>query len=125
MPKEYRIKGGSRSLEDVEMFRLEQMPTFDYARRTKMNVTHSDGTVRIAYDFDSRGERLTKSLCEKHGKPCFDVPLIYYDGWYVDDKNLLGWLRREQISVLNVAGNSDPLIEPTVERFLIEIFEAA
>lgn len=125
MPKGFRTKEGPLDPETVALFGLHETETSDYPPRTAMNVNFADGTVRLGYDFNSRGERLTKKLCEKYGRPYFDVSLDYYDGWHVDDEGLLNWITLNKIHVLNVAGNAEKHIEIVVEQFLTEVFEAA
>jgi hypothetical protein len=66
-------------------------------------VANSDGTIRLAGNFDSRGEICTLKAIEKYKKTHFDVDLA--DPPPV--QNLLDWLTNNNIEVLNVAGNSE------------------
>lgn len=125
MPRGFRTKSGSLSASEVAKFGLREHSSDKYPPRTETNVVISDGTVRLAYNFASPGERLTKKLCIKYGKPYFDVSLAYYDGWHIDDEGLSDWLEAKQIEVLNVAGNADIWIERPVEQFLVEVFKTA
>lgn len=102
-----------------------------YAARTEANVRDSDVTLRIASNFKSPGEKLTKLCTFKYGKPRFDV--------FVDVKfgveqfrelrfqTLLTFLQRYNVRALNVAGNSEqtsPGIGAVAEEFLVAVFRA-
>jgi 5'(3')-deoxyribonucleotidase len=50
------------------MLILKQDDSPDYKPRTEVNVKQSDVTMAIAVNFDSPGEKLTKSLALSHGK---------------------------------------------------------
>jgi len=73
----------------------------DYAERTKQNVINSDGTIRLAINFSSAGERCTLNAIKQYNKPYFDINLM-------DPPlclNVLTWLISNEIKILNVAGN--------------------
>ncbi len=101
-PKGFRTsKGSNQDLKDL--FALEETESRSYFKRTYLNVKHSDGTIRLATNFLSSGEILTKAYCEKENKPYFDVNLKDP----IPVKYTIGWLTEHKIEVLNVAGNRD------------------
>jgi len=74
-----------------------------YVPRTIENVKNSDGTLRMAIDFQSPGEQLTLLATEQNNKPCFDIDII--DPPPV--LRLYNWLLEHNIKVLNIAGNAE------------------
>ena len=73
-----------------------------YKERTYENVRVSDGTIRCCVDFFTPGELCTFNAIRKFKKPHFDVYLPNP----ASHKDLLIWLLRYNIKVLNVAGNT-------------------
>lgn len=74
-----------------------------YAARTFANVRDSCGTIRLAVDFNSAGEKCTLRAIQQYKKPYFDVDLnkpttIYLARYWIEENN---------IRILNVAGNSE------------------
>lgn len=100
-----------------------------YAQRTEQNVRGSDGTLRIASNFRSAGEKLTKLMTMEHKKPRFDV-LIDSDWLHNEEmkavaaRAIRAWFRQFKVRVLNVAGNSEqtsPGIGAIAEAFLFDV----
>lgn len=102
MPRGFQTSRGPNP-DLARAFGLREHPG-GYAERTGANVRDSDGTVRIAACWTTLGERCTLKWLRRLGKPFLDV-----------DRNaprpveeVIAWLRRHQIQVLNVAGNVEP-----------------
>ncbi len=74
-----------------------------YKPRTRKNVADSDGTIRLARDFNSRGEICTLNAINDYGKEKFDVDLS--DPPPISD--VIQWIEEKNIRTLNVAGNSE------------------
>jgi Circularly permutated YpsA SLOG family len=78
--------------------------TGDYAERTAANVRDSDGTIRFASSFRTFGELCTMKWITHYGRPHIDIdirsprPVI----------DIVEWMRKHNICVLNVAGNTEP-----------------
>lgn len=139
MPLGYRTLSGPRP-EFAELYGMREHETRDYPPRTSANVRESDGTLRIAVDFESAGERSTMSAIQRHKKPVFNVnvflkkpvvphelgPCIVADWAYTPiPEQVADWIVERKIVVLNVAGNSEltaPGIGAVAERFLSEVF---
>ena len=58
-----------------EKYKLNEMKTSNYNRRTEQNVIDSDGTLILFQRQMSGGTELTYRLAEKHRKPCHAVDL--------------------------------------------------
>ena len=67
--------GGLRFGEYAKQYGLTEHTTTNYVDRTEVNVRESDGTIRLATDFNSAGERCTLRFIELHKKPYFDVDM--------------------------------------------------
>ncbi|MFG6101208.1 putative molybdenum carrier protein [Leptothoe sp. EHU-05/26/07-4] len=80
----------------LTLFGLKEHPTPGYPARTKANVEDSDGTVWFGYE-GSPGGKLTCGTARRLGKPLIINPSTAHD--------MLVWLKKNEISVLNVAGN--------------------
>lgn len=121
MPKGWRTQDGPKPHFE-KMFGMEEHHQSAYPGRTFKNVMSSDGTVRIAYNFTTAGEVLTKKAIDQYKKPWFDV-----DPSVPGQPSMLAdWIIANDIVVLNVAGNSkktSPTIGPWAYRFLLEVFE--
>lgn len=122
MPAGFRTQDVSRP-EYERMFGVRCTDTFDYLPRTRLNVQESDGTVRFAWDWTSRGELATLRELRRAGKPYYDVTIVReIDGATDFDclpSELRYWLGTQGIRVLNVAGNASWWIEAIVEEFLV------
>ena len=84
--------------------------TGDYAERTAANVRDSDGTIRFAGSFRTFGELCTMKWITHYGRPHIDIdirsprPVI----------DIVEWMRKHNICVLNVAGNTEPKSRPAL-----------
>lgn len=120
MPAGYRTARGGRP-EYAELYGVRCTATEDYPARTALNVMEADATVRFAWDWKSRGERVTLRAIRKHGKPYTDITIRRQEDGATDFNRLPSelryWLR--DVQVLNVAGNSSCWIEGIVEEFLV------
>jgi hypothetical protein len=90
-----------------------------YVVRTKANVRDSDGTIRIAKNFKSKGEVCTLKAIEHFNKPYFDV-----DANTPPDAELIqeikDWLEENNIEVLNVAGNRET-VSPGICKLTVKL----
>jgi len=120
MTRDWRTKEGPKP-EYAEEYGMEACLTNDYPSRTFRNVESSDGTLRIAYNFGTPGERCTLNAIESFRKPHFDVKLHLDDalGYKADDViAAFHWVQDNDIQVLNVAGNANANIEDRVFAFV-------
>lgn len=77
----------------------------EYPARTINNVQDSDATVIFTRNPPGAGSLLTEKFCKYCGKPYF----IFYDGSvaYACAMNLVQFLDRNCVKILNVAGSRD------------------
>lgn len=126
MPQGFKTNDGSNP-QLAQEFGLREHRG-DYAERTATNVRDSDGTVRIAGTFNTRGEQCTLNCLRRQHKPHIDVDM--HSPLEVED--VVDWIRRHDIRVLNVAGNVRPKsrtakswgIEEFTIEFLSKVFKA-
>lgn len=74
-----------------------------YQPRTFANVRDSDGTIRLAYDHESAGEKCTLKAIQKYNKPYLDIDLNNELPFIFD---VISWIDDNNIKVLNIAGNA-------------------
>jgi hypothetical protein len=119
-PKNCRTEIGDRP-ELIARFGLEETKTSNYVPRTMANAKLGDGTIRFAFNFDSKGEICTKNACEKYNKPIIDVDVT--EPRPVEE--VVNWIVENKIETLNVAGNREskyPGMEKFVVKYLSEVF---
>ena len=120
-PKGFKTSGGhARGL--LESYGLKEARG-GYKARTWTNVRDSDGTIRLAVDFSSRGEKCTANAIHSFQRPWFDVnlPVFFNQEFFVVD-----WIKCHKIKVLNVAGNTQRGsfdVYSAVKDFLISVFK--
>ena len=74
-----------------------------YRDRTWQNVLDSNATIRLAFDFNSPGERCTKKAIIRYKKPHYDIDLRNP----VIPQIIVEWLKINNVSILNIAGNTE------------------
>jgi hypothetical protein len=93
-------------------YRLLEMPTGEYSKRTEKNILDSDGTLIISHGLLTGGSALTTGFAEHHGKPWIHIDLEA-TSCPEAARMIREWVRRYSITVLNVAGaraSKDPMI---------------
>lgn len=114
IPKGYRTLDGPHP-EYKRVYGLTEHPSWAYPPRTESNVRDSDGTMRFATDWDSKGEKLTRKFIDKYKRPFFDVdpnnPPEIEDARH--------WIDSFNIQILNVAGNSEQTSRG-IQKFVVE-----
>ncbi len=132
MPKGFRTLEGSRP-DLAGLFGLQEHKSDTYPPRTFLNAKESDGTLRIALDFNSAGEKCTLKAVQQYRKPYFDIH-VSRDPHDPEQKRLFtrttiaeirSWIQQHNIQTLNVAGNSEktaPGIQAFGEWYLTLLF---
>jgi len=121
MPRGFRAQDGPHP-EFAELYGIQEHASERYPPRTALNVKESDGTLCFATEWDSPGEVLTRQFCERYGRPRLEVT----PGGDVTAAEVAEWITRNNIRVLNVAGNTQrtsPGIADFVTEFLAEVFK--
>ena len=122
MPFGYKTLDGCKP-EYKQLYGVVAHSSSSYVPRTRLNVKDSEGTIRLAYNFQSRGEICTLKAIEDHKKEHFDVDLS--DPPPIS--TVTNWISCLRIEVLNVAGNAEQTSPGTHEaatRYLEQVFEA-
>lgn len=102
-PKGYQTLCGEQPFLLGKVFRLKQHTSKNYQARTFANVRDSDGTLRLAFNFSSPGERCTMRAIRYFERPNLDIPLV---DPLPHVKGAIEWLSEQQIYTLNIAGNA-------------------
>ena len=121
MPFGFKTNTGCRPKYKLE-YGVTIHKSSSYIPRTRANVRDSDGTIRLAFDFDSAGELCTLKAIKVYEKPHIDVNLA--DPRPVSE--VAAWLEENGIEVLNVAGNAEQTSVGTHEattQYLEELIE--
>jgi len=106
-------------------YKLREMPTTSYQKRTEQNVIDSDGTVILTYGSLTAGSDYTHKMAVQHQKPWLHLDLDVMPS-YEAALSVVDWLKERHIEVLNVAGSrasKDPEIYGDVTEILETAFE--
>lgn len=120
IPKGYRTLAGPKP-EYKETFGAVEHTSESYVPRTRANVKNSDGTLRLAFNFKSPGERCTLTAINNFKKIHFDVNF-----WHpVPPQAAYEWIKNNNIQTLNVAGNAEetfPGMFTVASEYLTQLF---
>ncbi len=113
-----------------ETFDLIETTSFNYAIRTEKNVVESDGTLILFRNVITRGTGLTVKFAKQHKRPylCIDLADIAEtdpDATEAASQEILEWLAKENINVLNIAGpreSTTPNINSQSHSLLLNTF---
>jgi hypothetical protein len=101
---------------------LQETPTAEYAQRTEWNVRDADGTLLLVWaEAVTAGTAYTLTCARRLGKPHLIVQLEAATSHALASD----WVRRHQISILNVAGpreSTSPGIYEAALRWLTALF---
>lgn len=110
-PKGWKTSQGKRQGLLQTVYGLQEHKG-GYRERTWTNVEDSDGTIRLAHNFNSPGEKCTLNAIKRYKKPFIDVNLNNPQ----PHKLIAEWIQDNNIEVLNIAGNTQPKHGPNVFR---------
>jgi len=105
-----------------ETYRLQEMQTSSYPKRTEQNVIDSEGTLIFSHGELAGGSRLTRELAEKHRRPCLHINLSTMNAFRAAH-TIKSWTLENHIEVLNVAGTRASG-DPRIYRAVADILEA-
>jgi len=125
IPKGFKTEKGF--FPALARFGLIETKSSGYEERTRLNVWDSDGTVLLARNWGSSGTVKTQEMCESIFKPFFRVLFPEKDDLVLTiPHDIVEWIQRENIHILNVAGNREskaPGIQKWATQFLIDVFK--
>lgn len=106
-----------------DKYKLQEMPTSSYSKRTEQNVIDSDGTLIISHGRLTGGSAYTGKMVNKHSKPWLHIDLQKTKAFDASF-NIYNWIHENKIETLNVAGprtSKDPKIYSRVKSILEEV----
>jgi len=95
-----------------DKYKLKEMPTASYPKRTEKNVLDLDGTLILSHGKLTGGSALTVKMAGKHERPWLHVDFLKNAGFFAA-RTINSWIAENRIRVLNVAGSrtsKDPAI---------------
>lgn len=109
-PNFYTENGCDESLKNFGLKTIEQNCKGNqfYQARTAKNVFDSNGTVYFKTNSDSAGFICTKNYAKKYKKPFIVNPSL---------SEFIQWIDKNNISVLNVAGNRGSKLNNSLRQF--------
>ncbi len=110
-----------------DKYRLKEMPTSSYAKRTKQNVIDSEGTLIISLGPLTGGSELTHKTAMLRGRPCLHIDLGTLNTLQAV-KTIRSWIVRHGIEILNIAGpraSENPEIYDLAAKTLKAVLEKA
>jgi putative molybdenum carrier protein len=87
-----------------DKYKLKEMQTKSYPKRTEQNVIDSDGTLIITHGKLTGGSKLTQKVARKHDRPFIHINLNKTLLFMASSK-INSWIIENGIEVLNVAGS--------------------
>lgn len=103
-----------------DRYRLQEMPTSSYPKRTVQNIIDSDGTIIISKGELTDGSAYTRDMASEHQKPWLHIDLNRISRFDAAMK-ICDWLLKNRVQVVNVAGprsSKDPGIYQAVKDIL-------
>ena len=116
IPKGRRTEAGTLP----DKYKLKEMSSSSYPKRTEQNVIDSDGTLIISHGKLTGGSSLTVKLAKQHKKEWLHIDLKINRGFSAAQL-VKSWIALNDIKVLNVAGpraSEDPDIYEDTVRLL-------
>lgn len=101
-------------------YRLKEMPTKSYPKRTEQNVIDSDGTLIISRGPLTEGSAYTQKMALKHARRFLHIDLNEIPVSFAASE-IVQWLFENDIEILNVAGpraSKDPEIYDDVKNIV-------
>ncbi|MBW2571411.1 MAG: putative molybdenum carrier protein, partial [Deltaproteobacteria bacterium] len=107
-----------------DKYKLKEMETSNYNKRTEQNVVDSDGTLIISHGKLPGGSDYTREMALFHNRPWLHIDLNKTNSFQAAGK-IKSWIAENDIKVLNVAGpraSKDPLIYQATADILETVF---
>ena len=120
VPKGRRAEDGA--IPDI--YRLEEMPTESYPRRTEKNIREADGTLILTHGPATGGSKLTIDYAVRFQSKHLHIDLRRTPAFKAV-RTVSEWIRENEIAVLNVAGSSaskDPAIYDKTLQILTGVY---
>ena len=102
-------------------YKLKEMETTNYNKRTEQNVIDSDGTLIISHGRLTGGSDYTREMALLHHRPWLHIDLSKTGAFQAAGK-IKSWITKNKIEVLNVAG-SRASKDPAIYQDTVDIIE--
>lgn len=102
-------------------YKLKEMETPNYNKRTEQNVIDSDGTLIISHGKLTGGSDYTREMALLHHRPWLHIDLNKTGAFQAAGK-IKSWITENEIEILNVAG-SRASKDPAIYQDTIDIIE--
>ena len=102
-------------------YKLKEMETTNYNKRTEQNVIDSDGTLIISHGKLTGGSDYTREMALLHHRPWLHIDLNKTGAFQAAGK-IKSWITENEIEVLNVAG-SRASKDPSIYQDTVDIIE--
>jgi hypothetical protein len=102
-------------------YKLKEMETTNYNKRTEQNVIDSDGTLIISHGKLTGGSDYTREMALLHHRPWLHIDLNKTGAFQAAGK-IKSWITENEIEVLNVAG-SRASKDPVIYQDTVDIIE--
>jgi hypothetical protein len=102
-------------------YKLKEMETTNYNKRTEQNVIDSDGTLIISHGRLTGGSDYTREMALLHHRPWLHIDLSKTGAFQAAGK-IKSWITDNKIEVLNVAG-SRASKDPAIYQATVDIIE--
>jgi len=105
-------------------YKLKEMETANYNKRTEQNVIDSDGTLIISHGRLTGGSDYTREMALLHHRPWLHIDLNKTGAFQAAGK-IKSWITENEIEVLNVAGpraSKDPAIYQATVDIIETVF---
>lgn len=106
-----------------DKYKLQEMPTNSYPKRTEKNILDSDGTVIISHGKLTGGSALTRKLAKQHKRPWIHIDPNKTQ-MFLAVSELYDWTISNNIEILNIAG-SRASKDPKIYKDTFYIIEGA
>ena len=106
-----------------DKYKLKEMDTTSYNRRTEQNVVDSNGTLIISHGKLTGGSDYTRDMALHHNRPVLHIDLnetIIFQA----AKRIRSWIAEHRIRILNVAGPRASK-DPDIYRSTTDVLETA
>ena len=104
-----------------DQYKLQEMPTASYPKRTEQNIIDSDGTLIFSHGTLKGGSKLTRDVAIKRHKHHLHVDLTQGSALY--SANMIKmWLADSGIKILNVAGPRSS-VNPEIYDGVVKVLE--
>lgn len=106
-----------------EKYKLTEMATSNYNKRTEQNVIDADGTLIISHGKLTGGSDYTRAMAIHHGRPFLHLDLNETFAFQAAER-IRSWILDQGIRILNVAGPRASK-DPNIYQSTADILETA